>query len=337
MIRRRRWRRWAAAVLALATAPWWGIELASWLAPYPAELERRPPTAAPVLDRAGAPLWERTARDGAWRLPAGPVEPRLAAAVEAAEDRRFRSHGGIDWPAVAAAAWRDLVNRRIVRGASTITMQVQRLRDPRPRSPWTKLVEAVRARQLERRHGKDALLAEWLARAPFGANAVGAEAGAWRWFGLPPDRLTWAQVALLAALPQNPARLRPDRHPQAAQARRDRILAALRSAGAIDERSYADACAEPLDARWHPLPQEGDPLLVAPLAAALAGPAAVATTIDRASQRTCAAALAARLASLPQAEAGLVLAVDPRDGAVLACAQRSPAAWHVLSHARRSP
>ena len=159
---------------------------------------------------------------------AGPTRsaPHLLAAIVAVEDDRFYAHGGVDWRAAAAAAWQDVTSLSFHRGASTIDMQVQRLRQPTAarRSPVAKLAQAVRACQIDRRQSKRDTLVEYLNRAPFGGNLTGAGAASWRYFGRPCSALSLGQAALLAGLPQGPNRLRPDRHPAAAVARRNHVL-----------------------------------------------------------------------------------------------------------------
>src|SRR5690606_41802955 len=81
--------------------------------------------------------------------------------------------------------------------------------------------------QLEAHLSKDQILALYLERAPFGGTIEGVEAASWAYLGKPAARLSHAEAALLAVLPQAPSRLRPDRHPAAAQAGRDEVPARL--------------------------------------------------------------------------------------------------------------
>ena len=143
----------------------------------------------------------------------------------AVEDRRFWHHPGVD-PLALARATAQLVRRgRVVSGGSTLAMQTARLLEPRPRTVHAKLIEMARALQLEARYGRDGVLRIWLTLAPFGGNLEGIRAGSLAWFGVPPEALEPAEAALLVAIPRRPERLRPDRHPIAAQVVRDRVLA----------------------------------------------------------------------------------------------------------------
>ena len=134
-------------------------------------------------------------------------------------------------------------------------MQLARLREPLGHSIFGKLTQLFRAGQIEHRESKQAILIDYLNRAPFGGNLVGIAAASWRYFGKPPASLSLAQSALLAGLPKNPNGDRPDRYPARAKVRRDHVLARMRACGMITDEQYQQAFAEPTDARWLPLPQ----------------------------------------------------------------------------------
>ena len=216
------------------------------------------PASILVVDRQGIPLAALTSRRQEWCFPLERSEMGtwLPLAAVAVEDHRFWNHGGIDTPGILGAMFDNLCAGRIWRGGSTITMQVERLRHPRPRTLLSKWKEMVRAKQLEERHSKDELLTEWLNRAPFGRNLSGVGAASWRWFGVSCSSLTLAQAALLAGLPQGPSHLRPDLNPQAALARRSHVLRRMLANSVITQEQFDSAMAEPLGAQWHPLPQD---------------------------------------------------------------------------------
>jgi penicillin-binding protein 1C len=202
---------------------------------FPPDLTRWRDLSSVVLASDGSVLNVATTKDGMWRLAtrADAVDPHYVDMLQGAEDRRFRDHIGIDPLAAARAAWQLATNGRIVSGGSTLTMQVARLLEPHPRSILGKLHDAVRAVQLEERFGKDDILAMYLTLAPFGGNVEGVRAASLAWFGHEPDRLTPGEAAILVALPQRPAALRPDRHPAAANAAGSRVLHRLAEAGRI--------------------------------------------------------------------------------------------------------
>lgn len=258
--RLRKWRQRAlrgallAAALAIGGRCAW--EAALRAIPYRTDA-RLPAAATRTLDADGREMAAFISTQDTWCFPLSSeqLSPWLKKAIVAVEDRRFYEHGGIDWRSVFGAAWEDATSLHIRRGASTLTMQVERLREPRPRTFTNKIEQAFRAAQLDRRMTKDALLTEYLNRAPFGGNLVGAGAASWRYFGRACGDLSLAQAALLAGLPQSPNRLRPDRHPEAALARRHHVLECMRATGAISDRDFSVADAEPVDARWLALPQ----------------------------------------------------------------------------------
>ncbi len=223
------------------------------LFPYPVErlaLDRSPT----IRDRNGEPLRRMLAPGQVWRLvrPLDRIHPALIEATIAAEDRRFRSHGGVDLFAVARALWLNLSHGRTVSGASTITMQLARMVEPRPRTIWGKLQQAFRALQLERLLTKDEILYQYLNRAPYGGNLSGVEAAARAYFGRPAAELSLAEAALVAGLPQAPSRLRPDRHPDRARARRGYVLDRLLEQGKITDEEHARAVQAPVEVRRRP-------------------------------------------------------------------------------------
>jgi penicillin-binding protein 1C len=140
------------------------------------------------------------------------------------EDRRFRQHPGVDPLALLRAAGQFIFHGHHVSGASTLTMQVARLLEPRPRTLLGKLRQVVRAIEIERTLSKDEVLALYLGIAPFGGNLEGARAASLAYFGKEPRRLTLGEAALLVALPQSPEARRPDRAPEVARAARNRVL-----------------------------------------------------------------------------------------------------------------
>ncbi len=257
-------RRWAFRVVTLLiAAPIFCyalfLGLVAWW-PYPPGLERVASASLFINDRNGVPLAALVAGDGQWRLPLreDEISPWLLKALVAVKDSRFYDHHGVDWRSAFSAAWEDIRGLHIRRGASTLTMQVQRLRDPRPRSFFNKIEQAIRAAQLEKRLGKHEILVEYVNRAPFGGNLVGAGAASWRYYGRPCLQLSLGEAALLAGIPQSPNRLRPDHYPTYAMSRRNHVLDRMLALGLIDARERDEAAAEPDGAIWRSLPQIRD-------------------------------------------------------------------------------
>lgn len=210
-----------------------------------------------VVDRAGTLLRPFATQDGRWRLPLEPgaVDPRFLAMLTAYEDRRFRDHPGVDARALLRAAGQWLAAGRIVSGASTLSMQVARLVEPRgERSLKAKLRQIARAIELERRLGKDGVLRLYLALAPYGGPVEGLRAASLAYFGREPARLTLAEAALLVALPQAPEGRRPDRFPEAARRARDRVLDLAAARGVVPAAEAFAAKAEPVPHGRKPFP-----------------------------------------------------------------------------------
>ena len=215
-------------------------------------IERASPV---VLDRHGAWLRALPAEQGRWRLRANldRIDPVFLRRVVALEDARFYLHPGVDPVAAVRAAAGDLAAGRIRSGGSTLTMQLARRLDPKPRTFAAKLTESARALQLDALLGKRRVLADYLTLTPYGGNLEGVRAASLAWFGHEPNHLSDGEQALLIALPQAPEARRPDRHPEAARAARARILARLQAARLITPDARALADAEPLPHRM-PLP-----------------------------------------------------------------------------------
>src|SRR5690606_6000846 len=184
--------------------------------------------------------------------------------------------------------WQWARGGRIVSGGSTLTMQVARILDRRPgatRSLPGKLVQVLRALQLEACLSKDQILALYLERAPFGGTIEGVEAASWAYLGQPAARLSHAEAALLDVQPQAPSRLRPDGQPGAEQAARDKVLERMAALGVWTPEQVREAKVEAVGARSL-RPALSAPLLAQRLRAARPREERIATTLDAGLQRT---------------------------------------------------
>ncbi|MBR0655760.1 glycosyl transferase [Roseomonas arctica] len=185
----------------------------------------------------------RVVEYGYW--PAAPPE-RVARAMLALEDRRFHDHPGINPAAMLRATWHNLTRTGRRSGASTIAMQVARMQQPGPRNLWSKAVEAGTAVALTLRYGRAAVLAHYLRLVPYGNGSHGIGHAARYYFDKPAADLSWAEIALLAAIPQAPALHNP-RNPAGlarAVARGQRALTTLAAQGAIGAGEYDTAVAQ---------------------------------------------------------------------------------------------
>ncbi len=201
-----------------------------------------------LTDRDGVALRDTRGPDGArWRwMPLAELDPLVAAAFIAAEDRTFLDHRGIAWPALARAARDNLAAGRVVSGASTISMQLARLLHDLPRG-WTgKLRQVAWAVRLERHATKQQLLEQYLNRVPLGQGTIGVESAAALYFGTSAARLGVGRAALLAGIARSPARDNPFANPERAATRRDAVLQAMERTGQLQQGERALATAEPV-------------------------------------------------------------------------------------------
>ena len=247
--RARRWlERAVVSAAILLAAGYAGLEIALYRM-GPVAIDASDADSVMALDRNGRLLRAFTTSDGRWRLPVEPkdVDQRYIAMLLAFEDRRFRSHPGVDVAAVTRAGGQLLRHGRIVSGASTLTMQVARLLEgSHERTASGKARQMLRAIQLERQLSKDQILALYLKLAPFGGNIEGVRAASLTYFGKEPRRLSTAEAALLVALPQAPEIRRPDRYGERARLARNRVLDRMAAMGVIDVEEAKAAKAEPM-------------------------------------------------------------------------------------------
>ncbi len=244
-------RRLACALACAAMAApllWFG---AARLLPFPNHLLLRPSQNLRLLDRDGNLLRRTLSVDGldTYWLPLAECGDWSAAALLSIEDQRFYLHSGVDPGAVVRAFGQNLRNRRVVSGASTISTQLIRLVEPRPRTFSSKVVEAFRATQLELRYDKEFILEQYLNRAPFGGNRKGLATAARRYYGKEARHLAAGEAALLAGLPQSPSRFRPDRHAELAEQRRETVLRRMREEKVLETMPWLE-----FGPRWRPPP-----------------------------------------------------------------------------------
>ncbi len=245
-----------------------GLGVSFWLyeilrdLPNPSQALKGPyrPPSLQITDRSGRLLYE-TLPQGEGRftpLPATDIPPCLKQATVAVEDATFYTNPGVDWRGMARALWLNLRAGHIVAGGSTITQQVVRhlllADEARERTLRRKLREIALAWRLTHTLSKDDILALYLNTTYYGGLAYGVEAAAQTYFGKPAAQLTLPECALLAGLPQAPARYDPFTHPEAARARRDTVLDLMVRHGFLTATEAARAKAVPLSLNPAPYP-----------------------------------------------------------------------------------
>jgi penicillin-binding protein 1C len=308
-------RRWAVVGAGAALA----LIAALYVALAPPALDRSRHLSTLILARDGSILRGFLTSDGKWRLPMGAeaVDPLYRRMLIATEDRRFGIHPGVDPLAVLRAIGQFASRGHVVSGASTLTMQAVRLLDRRPRTVVAKLTEMGEALALQRRVSADEVLGVYLTLAPFGGNLEGVRAASLAYFEKEPTRLTAAEAALLVAIPRSPERLRPDRHPEAARAARDRVLRRLAAQGVLSPEQAAEAEAEPVPSVRIAMPFHA-PHLARALRDAAPGSPVQRTTIDPLLQRQIEALLRRETGSLDAHATFAAIVVDNRKRHVIA-------------------
>ncbi len=261
-----------------------GFVLDRYVFPLPVERLERPHSQF-IYARDGRLLTAFASPDFFWRKPVtlDEISLDLVRCVIACEDRWFYYHPGFNPVSLVEAAVANAKAGRIVRGGSTITMQIARMMEPKSRTIGHKLIEILRSIQLECHYSKDELLDIYFNTAPYGGNIEGVGAAAHFYFGKRPDRLTLSEAAILTAIPASPNLYRPDIDGNICRARRDRVLAYLHESGIITDEKYRTAIAEEIPNRRLDRPFDA-PHFCQTIAARYPDQSDIVTTIDPASQ-----------------------------------------------------
>lgn len=214
------------------------------------------PYSTVVSDRHEELLGARIADDQQWRFPTvDSVPEKYKTCLIEFEDQYFRYHWGINPVSVLRAIKQNFSEKRIVSGASTITMQTIRLARKENRTFGEKFLEMIMATRLEFSYSKDEIINLYASHAPMGGNVVGIEAASWRYFGHQSSTLSWAEAATLAVLPNSPAMMHFGRNRSKLLSKRNNLLKKLYEREILDKTDYELALAEPLPFEPYALPQ----------------------------------------------------------------------------------
>ena len=259
------------------------------------------------------------------------ISPVMKQAIVAVEDRRFWEHQGVDMQGMARAVWADIRSKDFVQGGSTITQQfIKNQYTEQERTVSRKLKEAALAWQLEQRWSKDRILTAYLNTIYFGNGAYGIEMASRVYFDKHASELTLPEAALLAGLPASPGAYDPAASPEAAKARRTTVLGLMLEQGLITATDYRAADESPLPRRaeiglpgskgrvgyfaeyvkQQLVPYYGSGVV-------FGGGLKIYTSIDLELQKLAREAIGKWLPGPRGPDAALV-AIDPRDGRVLA-------------------
>jgi penicillin-binding protein 1A len=257
---------------------------------------------------------------GAW-LPYNQIPKIMSDAMVSVEDRRFRSHFGIDPIGIARSVSVRIQRGRFAQGGSTITQQLARNIFLTNDKTWTrKFREIILALAMERKFSKDQILELYLNRVYFGGGAYGVDAASRKFFDHPATTLSLAESAIIAGLVKAPSNYSPTADAKAAVGRANVVLGVMEKNGTISPGEARSANLSKI--KFAPEPQQNSvryftdwalPQLDTLISESTA-PIDVWTTLDLGMQR---AADAAIRANAPGGAQGALVALD-RDGAVRA-------------------
>ncbi|MEU5693539.1 transglycosylase domain-containing protein [Actinosynnema sp. NPDC020468] len=196
-----------------------------------------PPLITTITDKDGAPiayLYDQ------YRVLVAPdkISPTMKAALVSVEDRRFYEHQGVDWKGTFRALLTNQFSGSVTQGASTLTQQYVKnylvhvvarnnqveQQKAQEQTIARKAREARISLQLERKLGKDEILARYLNVVPFGSTIYGIAAASQAYFNTTPDKLTVPQAAMLAGMVNSPSSLDPEVFPEKALERRNQVI-----------------------------------------------------------------------------------------------------------------
>ncbi|MDA3818838.1 MAG: penicillin-binding protein 1C [Prolixibacteraceae bacterium] len=174
------------------------------------------------------------------------IPEKLIQSITYYEDQYFWKHPGVNPVSVVRAMIHNFRSGRVVSGASTLTMQVARMRDQNKRTYFNKLKEILLAFKIEAQFSKDEILSAYVNHAPYGRNIIGYQAASLKYFQKFPKDLSWSEAATLAVLPNTPGMVSPGRNSTALLKKRNFLLNKLFEEGLMDQTTFHAALDEPL-------------------------------------------------------------------------------------------
>jgi penicillin-binding protein 1C len=207
--------------------------------------------ATQITDSKGVVIHAFLSKDDKWRMysEVSEITPLLRKTLIYKEDQYFYYHPGVNPFAIVRAAFRNIFSGRRTSGASTITMQVVRLSEPRRRTYCNKMIEVFRALQMELHYTKDQILQLYVNLVPYGGNIEGIKAASLLYFGKPPQLLSLAEITALTIIPNRPSSLRPGTRNEALRQARNEWLSRFLDEGLFEKNIIEDALDEPLTVR----------------------------------------------------------------------------------------
>jgi len=221
---------------------------------FPPELHT--PYSKEIMDRDGRLMHCFLSQDQKWRLQTteNQIPKRLVDIIIWKEDKYFYKHPGVNPFAVLKSAVQNILSGKRLSGASTITMQAVKLKDPGKRTWFNKIRETYKALYWELAISKSEILSFYLSHLPFGGNVEGFRAASLIYFSKNPAQLSLAQWATLSIIPNQPSRLNPLKNPELLRIKRNQFLEKLFQDGQIRKSEFDEARLEPIFASRHPMP-----------------------------------------------------------------------------------
>lgn len=221
------------------------------------------PYSTVLVDANNNLLAAQIASDGQWRFPESDSVPvKFRHCITTFEDEYFHYHPGFNPISIFKSIKGNVGAGKVKRGGSTITMQLARMMgNKQSRTYRHKIMEILLATRIECSYKKSSILNIYASNAPFGSNVVGLQAASWRYFGRSPEKLSWAENALLAVLPNAPSLIYPGKNHEKLIAKRNRLLKKLLKKNIIDHSTYMLSLQEELPLKPCPLPQLAPHLL----------------------------------------------------------------------------
>jgi penicillin-binding protein 1C len=217
-----------------------------------------------VLDSKGEVIHTFLTKDDKWRMKTElkEISPVLRQTLLYKEDKHFYYHPGINPFAIGRAVVMNTLKLKRTSGASTITMQVARMLEPKRRTYFNKVVEMFRALQLEWKYNKDEILQLYFNLVPYGGNIEGVKSASILYFGKNPDHLSLAEVTALSIIPNRPSSLRLGINNDKIVSERNKWLKRFEEDQLFTAKEVADALDEPLNAQRHEAPKQAPHLAI---------------------------------------------------------------------------
>lgn len=210
-----------------------------------------------VLDADEKVLGAFLSQDDKWRMKTelSEISPDLQKAFIEKEDKYFFYHFGINPISLVRAFLQNLFQQKRISGASTITMQVARLLEPKERTYWHKIVEIFRALQLEIHYSKKEILQMYLNLVPYGGNIEGVKSASVLYFNKLPQNLSIAQITTLAIIPNRPSSLQLGKNTEKLTQERNKWLRRFANEKVFEAKEIQNALTEPCEMSRQSLPQ----------------------------------------------------------------------------------